>query len=107
MESNVTPNITRSSDSFSTVPPIINGGDRECIMSDLETILETVFYATLEKILLTQHECVIMGDFTLPHIDWSLQQPTAAPGRKLLNLLLTMAFHNMCRNQLGKTTYLT
>ena len=31
LESNVTPNITRSSDSFSTVPPIVNGGDWGCI----------------------------------------------------------------------------
>ena len=37
MESNVTPNITRSSDSFSTVPPIINGGDWGRIVPDLET----------------------------------------------------------------------
>ena len=35
------------------------------------------FYATLEEIFLTQHECVIMGDF-------NLQQPTPAPGSKLL-----------------------
>ena len=27
------------------------------------------FYATLEEILLIQHECVNMGDFNLPHID--------------------------------------
>ena len=45
------------------------------------------FYATLEEILLTQHECVIMGDFNLPHIDWSLQRPTPAPGSKLLQFL--------------------
>ena len=30
------------------------------------------FYATREEILLTQHECVIMGDLYLPRIDWSL-----------------------------------
>ena len=45
---------------------------------------DDAFYATLEEILLTQHECVIMGDFNLPHIDWSLQRPTPAPGSKLL-----------------------
>ena len=41
------------------------------------------FYAILEEIVLTQHECVIMGDFILPHIDSSLQLPTPAPGNKL------------------------
>ena len=30
---------------------------------------DDAFYATLEEILLTQHECVIMGAFNLPHID--------------------------------------
>ena len=44
-ESNVTPNITRSSDSFSTVPPIVNGGDRGCIMRNLETIIVLVLLA--------------------------------------------------------------
>ena len=38
LESNVTPNITRSSDSFSAVPVIVNGGDWGCIVCDLETI---------------------------------------------------------------------
>ena len=37
--SNATPNITRSSDSYGTVPPIINGGDWGCIVRDLETII--------------------------------------------------------------------
>ena len=27
------------------------------------------FYTLLEEILLSQHECVIMGDFNLPNID--------------------------------------
>ena len=45
MESNVTHNITRSSDSFSTVPPIVNGGDWECIVRDLETIIVLVLLA--------------------------------------------------------------
>ena len=43
LESNVTPNITRSSDSFSTVPPVVNGGDWGCIVQDLETIIVAVF----------------------------------------------------------------
>ena len=38
LESNVTPNISRSSDSFSTVPSMVNGIDWECIVRDLETI---------------------------------------------------------------------
>ena len=37
-ESNVTPNIIRSSDSFSTVPPIVNGGDWGYIVRNLEII---------------------------------------------------------------------
>ena len=28
-----------------------------------------------------------MGDFNLPHIDWSLQRPTPAPGSKLLQVI--------------------
>ena len=42
LESNVAPNITRSSDSSSTVPPIVNGGDWGCIVRDLETIIVLV-----------------------------------------------------------------
>ena len=45
LESNVTPNITRSSDSFSTVPPIVHGGDWGCIVHDMETIIVLVFLA--------------------------------------------------------------
>ena len=41
-ESNVTPNTTRSSDSCSTVPPIVNGGDWRYIVCDLETITALV-----------------------------------------------------------------
>ena len=36
------PNITRSSDSFRTVPPIVNADDRRCIVRDLETIIVLV-----------------------------------------------------------------
>ena len=39
LRSNVTPNITRSSYSFSTVLPIVKGGDRGCIVHDLETLI--------------------------------------------------------------------
>ena len=48
---------------------------------------DDAFYATLEEILLTQHECVIIYDFNLPHIDCSLQQPTLSPGSKLLQFI--------------------
>ena len=41
-ESNVTPKITRSSDIFSTVLPIVNAGDWGCIVLDLETIIVLV-----------------------------------------------------------------
>ena len=37
--------ITRSSDSYSTVPPIVNGGDWGCIVHDLETIIVLVLLA--------------------------------------------------------------
>ena len=39
LEPNVTPNITRSSDSFSTVSLIVNGGEWGWIVRDLETHL--------------------------------------------------------------------
>ena len=51
------------------------------------------FYASLEEILLTQHECFIMGDFNLPHIDWSLQRPTPAAGSKFCNLTTCAGTH--------------
>ena len=41
----LTPNITRSSDSFSTVPPIVYVGDWGCIVHDLETIIVLVLLA--------------------------------------------------------------
>ena len=40
----------------------------------------------LEEIFLSQHECVIMDDFNLPNIDWTLQRPTPTPGNKLMQL---------------------
>ena len=46
-----------------------------------------MFYESLEKDLLTQHKCIIMGDFNLPNIDWTLGRPTPAPGNKLLLLV--------------------
>ena len=45
LESNVTSNISGSSDSISTVPQIVNGGDRGCILLDLKTIIVLVLLA--------------------------------------------------------------
>ena len=45
LESNATPNISRSSDSFSTVPSMVKGGDGGCIVHDLETIIVLVLLA--------------------------------------------------------------
>ena len=45
------------------------------------------FYTMLEEILLSQHECVIMGVFNLPNIDWTMERPTPAPSKKLMQLL--------------------
>ena len=59
------------------------------------------FYTMLEKFLLSQHEFVIMGDFNLPNIDWTLERPTPAPGNKLMQLLadnnLTQHVHETTR----------
>ena len=46
------------------------------------------FYKMLKEILLSQHECVIMGDLNLPNLDWTLQRPTPTPGNKLMQLHL-------------------
>ena len=55
----------------------------------------------LEEILLSQHECVIIGNFNLPTIDWTLERPTSAPGNKLMQLLadndLTQHVHETAR----------
>ena len=55
----------------------------------------------LQEILLSQHECVIMGDFNIPNIDWTLQRPTLASGNKLMQLLadnnLTQHVHETTR----------
>ena len=37
------------------------------------TAADDTFYASLDEILLTSHDCVIMGDFNIPHIEWSIQ----------------------------------
>ena len=51
---------------------------------------EDEFYTMLEKIWLSQHECVSMGDFNLPNIDWTLQRLSPAPGKKLMQLLASV-----------------
>ena len=45
LELNVTPNISRSSDFFSTVPPIINGGNWWCIGHHLDSIIVVILLA--------------------------------------------------------------
>ena len=45
LESNVTPIITRSSDTFSIVPPIVDRGDWGCIVRDHETIIVLILLA--------------------------------------------------------------
>ena len=45
LESNVAPNITRSTDFFSTVSPIVKAGDWGCIVRDRETIRVLVLLA--------------------------------------------------------------
>ena len=44
-------------------------------------------YDTLEEIIMRRHETIIMGDFNLPYIDWG-QRTSAAPGNKLMNLVM-------------------
>ena len=55
----------------------------------------------MEEILLSQHECVIMDDFNLPNIDWTLERPTPSPSNKLMQLLadnnLTQHVHETTR----------
>ena len=53
LESNVTPNMTRLSDSFSTVPPIVNGCDCWCIVCDLEIIILSLTYIQLHPTKVT------------------------------------------------------
>ncbi|KAF2351960.1 Endonuclease/exonuclease/phosphatase [Trinorchestia longiramus] len=46
------------------------------------------FYDCLDNILSTPHETLIMGDFNLPHINWTTRQ-SQAPGSKLIGLMNT------------------
>ena len=55
--------------------------------SRITTADDDEFYTMLEEISLSQHECIIMGDFNLPNIDWTLQRPTPASINKLMQLL--------------------
>ena len=65
------------------------------------TTADDDFYTMLEEILLSQHECVIMCDFNLPNLNWTLQRPTPAPGNKLMQSLagnnLTQHVHETTR----------
>ena len=65
------------------------------------------FYTMLEEILLSQHECVIMGDFNFPNIDWTLQRPTPSQGNKLMQLLVDKTSHNIGMEPPGRTIYWT
>ena len=64
------------------------------------------FYTMLEEILLSQHECVIMGDFNLPNIDWTLPKQTPTPGKIWCNYLQIIMSH-MCMKPPGRTIYWT
>ncbi|KAF2357571.1 Endonuclease/exonuclease/phosphatase [Trinorchestia longiramus] len=46
------------------------------------------FYNRLDIILSTPHETLIMGDFNLPHINWTTRQ-SQAPGSKVIDLMNT------------------
>ena len=79
LESNVTHNITKSSDSFSTVLPIINSGDWGCIVRDLEAIIVLVLLAfNSNKLLIIEFgkfsgkNQVNSSDFnaTIPTFSW-------------------------------------
>ena len=64
-------------------------------------MMSSIHYTMLEEILLSQRERVIMGDFNLPNIDWTLERPTPAAGNKLIQLLadnnLTQHVHEATR----------
>ena len=66
LESNVTPKISRSADSFSTVPPIVNEGDWGYIVRDLETILD---YLILSQFLLYNSSAVRESIITRKNTD--------------------------------------
>ena len=56
------------------------------------------FYTMLEEILLLQHECVIMGDFNLPNIEWTMERPTPAPGSKGNKLVQLLTDNNLTQH---------
>ncbi|KAF2351373.1 Endonuclease/exonuclease/phosphatase [Trinorchestia longiramus] len=51
-------------------------------------IKDDEFYDCFDNILSTPHETLIMGDFNLPHINWTTRQ-SQAPGSKLIDLMNT------------------
>ena len=74
-------NISRSSDFFSTVLPIFNGGNMGCIVHDLETIIVLVLHSISSHKGHTSHyPCysatvtILPGDDTAAIKAWSLLQ---------------------------------
>ncbi|KAF2351292.1 Endonuclease/exonuclease/phosphatase [Trinorchestia longiramus] len=57
------------------------------------------FYDCLDIILSTPHETLIMGDFNLPHLNWTTRQ-SQAPGSKLIDLMNT----NSLQQHINKPT---
>ena len=55
-----------------------------------------MFYESLEEILLTKHECIIMGNFNQPNIDWTLGRPSPAPGSKFSAASCRQQPHSTC-----------
>ena len=79
IESIVTPKITRLSDSFSTVLPIVNWGDWGCIVRDLETIIVLVLLTFNFIPQRSHHSLTLPRSGTLLLQLWHLgmaQQPT-------------------------------
>ena len=77
--------------------PIITAADSKPRITAAD---DDELYTMLEEILLSHHECVIMGDFNHPNIDWTLERPTSAPGNKLIQLLAD----NNLRQHVHETT---
>ncbi|KAF2357366.1 Endonuclease/exonuclease/phosphatase [Trinorchestia longiramus] len=58
--------------------------------STCTAIEDDEFYDCLDSILSTPHGTVIMGDFNLPHINWTTRQSQAS-GSKLIDLMNTIS----------------
>ena len=66
LESNVTPNRIRSSDSFRLVSPTFNGCDWGCIMHDLETII-VLALLTFNLIPQSSHQALTLPRSLISH----------------------------------------